>query len=96
VEARSPEIGGGFDRAPAVHCSCQAAEQRVRAIMTEHGVYDAFELRAELINYKKALYNLYQEAMAVNLPTNGERASERERERARARERERERERESE
>ena len=40
----------------------------MRAIMTEHGVYDAFELRAELINYKKALYNLYQEAMSVKLP----------------------------
>ena len=43
----------------------QAAERRVRAIMARHGVYDAFELRAELINYKKALYHLYLEAMAV-------------------------------
>ena len=33
--------------------------------MARHGVYDAFELRAELINYKKALYHLYLEAMAV-------------------------------
>ena len=28
-------------------------------------MYDAFELRAEFINYKKALYHLYLEAMEV-------------------------------
>ena len=42
-----------------------AVWQRVDSLMHEHGVYDAFELRGELINYKKALYHLYQEAMAL-------------------------------
>jgi len=49
--------------------------------MREHGVYDAFNLRAELINYKKALYHLYLEAMEVRKGNEGdiERASVRER-----------------
>ena len=42
-----------------------AVEHYVREMMHQHGVYDAFELRAELINYKKALYHLYREGMEV-------------------------------
>ena len=42
-----------------------AVEQYVREMMHQHGVYDSFELRAELINYKKALYHLYREGMEV-------------------------------
>ena len=43
----------------------QTVSQRVLALFHEHGVYQAFELRAELISFKKALYHLYLEAMAV-------------------------------
>ena len=43
----------------------QTVAQRLLALFHEHGVYQAFELRAELISFKKTLYHLYLEAMAV-------------------------------